>query len=73
MRIQKLINLKVLIDCEEDFDIQNLAVCIAEEQSKNLIETDRGMIDDFAYLPRTDYCEIVDYLKIEEEAGNDYE
>ena len=56
-RTQKLVNLQVLIDCEEDFDIQNLAVCICETPKKE---------GDLGFLPVTKYCQIEEYVKIEE-------
>ena len=66
--VQKAVILKVLIECEEDFDINNLGVCVVEEANHNLVETERGvLVDDLLFLPKTDYCEIVEYLSIEEE------
>ena len=56
-RTQKLVNLQVLIDCEESFDIQNLAVCICEQPK------DKG---DLGFLPVTPCCEIVEYVGIRE-------
>jgi len=56
-RTQKLINLQVLIDCEEDFDIQNLAVCICETPKNK---------GDLGFLPVTKYCQIEKYIEIVE-------
>jgi hypothetical protein len=68
-RIQKTVTLKVLIECEEGFDINNLGVCVVYEASHNLVETEKGMlVDDLVFTPRADYCEIVEYIEIKEDA-----
>jgi hypothetical protein len=68
--VQKIVNLRVLIECEEGFDINNLGVCVVYEASRNLIETEKGtVVDDLVFLPRIDYCEVIEYLSIEEEGA----
>jgi hypothetical protein len=68
--VQKIVNLRVLIECEEGFDINNLGVCVVYEVSHNLVETEKGMmVDDLVFLPRADYCEVIEYLSIEEEGA----
>ncbi len=66
-RTQKLVNLQVLIDCEENFDIQNLGVCVVEQTGPSYVPPEKGFIDDdLLFLPKTSYCEIVEYIEIVE-------
>ena len=67
-RIQITVNLKIMIECEENFDINNLGVCIVEEAPSGFKGGKEGFVDDdLLFLPRTDSCEIVDYVEIKEE------
>ncbi len=62
-----IVNLKVLIDADGKFDVNDLGVCIIDYPRQTDKDRARRIIPDALYLPRTGCCEIVEYLGIEEE------
>jgi len=70
--VRRIINLRVLIDADEEFDLDDLILCIREERSLALLDPDL-IPEHEVYLPATNYCEIVDYLHVYEEEPGGYD
>ena len=69
---RRIVNLKVLIEADDEFDVNDLGVCIIDYPRQTEKDRARGIIPDALYIPRTAQCEIVDYLGIEEEDAGGY-
>ena len=70
--VRRIVNLRVLIDSDDEFDIDDLILVIREEHSRSLLDPNL-LPENEVYFPETNYCEIIEYLHVYEEDAEGYE